>query len=124
MGRTTPLRPTSVDRAALQNELSRQRTELLNGSGSSLTVSTEPGTLSDLADQSSVDCEQDIAIKVKSRTFDRLRCIEQALRAMQAQEYGRCRRCCGEIPAKRLKVQPDALYCVTCQTWLERSGRE
>jgi DnaK suppressor protein len=111
-----------ADRAELRNELSRQRADLLNGPDISLAMAGEPETNADITDQSSADHDQDIAIQVKSRTFDKLRRIERALHSMRLQDYGRCRRCHSEIPAKRLKVQPDALYCVPCQTVLERGS--
>jgi DnaK suppressor protein len=120
--KTGPARkfPASKNEAELRDELSRQRAELLNGADMSLAMSGAPETSADIADQSSADHDQDVAIEVKSRTFDRLRRIERALHLIRTKDYGRCCRCRGEIPAKRLEVQPDALYCVPCQTLLER----
>ena len=74
----------------------------------------------DLIDQASTELEQEIAIHVQIRTFDRLRRIEQALRLIRINDYGRCRRCRAAIPHERLKVQPDAIYCVPCLTLVEQ----
>ena len=105
--------------AELRSELTRQRALLLTSSSLSLTAEEETETCSDLADQASTDFEQDLAMQVKSRTFDKLRRIEQALQLMRTSGYGLCRRCRVEIPHERLKVQPDALFCVPCLTVVE-----
>lgn len=47
--------------------------------------------------------------------------IEEALRRIDAGEYGRCQQCGQEIPRKRLDIQPWARHCVICQD-LEEKG--
>jgi RNA polymerase-binding transcription factor DksA len=78
---------------------------------------------SDLADQASAEFEQDLAMQVRTRTFDKLRRIERALQLMRTNSYGRCRRCHEDILFERLKkVQPDALFCVPCLTINEQDA--
>jgi DnaK suppressor protein len=46
--------------------------------------------------------------------------IRESLAAMDRGEYGFCRRCEEPIAFKRLKVRPEAAFCVACQERLER----
>lgn len=41
--------------------------------------------------------------------------VSQALRRLQAEDFGVCRQCGQEIPFDRLVVEPWALRCVACQ---------
>lgn len=105
-------------------ELSRQRARLLVSLSASLTADGEPEMCSDLADQASAEFEQDLAMQVRTRTFDKLRRIERALQLMRTSGYGQCRRCHEDIASERLKVQPDALFCVSCLTVVEQEAAE
>ena len=132
--RRQPLVPTAKRPAAssrprrpLQNselwiELTRQRAQLLVSSSASLTADGEPDMSSDIADQASTEFEQDLAMQVRTRTFDKLRRIERALQLMRTSGYGQCRRCHEDILYERLKVQPDALFCVPCLTVVEQEA--
>jgi DnaK suppressor protein len=104
----------------------QQRAMLLKRMTGSLILCDEPvETCADPADQASADFEQDLAIQAKVRTLKKLREIERAIRLLQTPGYGRCRRCQAAIPFERLKVKPDALFCVPCLALIERdaSGR-
>jgi DnaK suppressor protein len=46
--------------------------------------------------------------------------IDQALSRIEKGRYGYCKRCNKEIPAKRLELVPEAIYCVTCENDLKR----
>ncbi len=113
-----------LQKSELWIELTRQRTLLLISLSASLTADGEPDVCSDLADQASAEFEQDLAMQVRTRTFDKLRRIERALQLMRTNSYGRCRRCDEEILYERLKVQPDALFCVPCLTIVEQEAAE
>ncbi len=43
-----------------------------------------------------------------------------ALAAFERDEYGECRSCGAEIPFKRLKVRPEAPFCIECRERMER----
>jgi DnaK suppressor protein len=117
-----PRRP--LQKSELWIELTRQRTLLLVSLSASLTADGESDVCSDLADQASAEFEQDLAMQVRTRTFDKLRRIERALQLMRTNSYGRCRRCQEDILYERLKVQPDALFCVPCLTVVEQEAAE
>ena len=50
----------------------------------------------------------------------RMKQIDEALRAIERGDYGLCQNCGAKIPIGRLRVMPDAKYCVPCQEELER----
>lgn len=114
--------PLSIRRADLWQELSRQRAVLLASANLSLAAESAAELYADPADQASTDLEQDVAMQVKVRTFERLRHIERALQLMRTTDYGQCRHCHRNIPYERLKVQPDALFCVPCLTTVEQKA--
>ena len=49
-----------------------------------------------------------------------LKQIETALHKIELGTFGVCQMCDGEIPVKRLRVRPDATYCLSCQEIIER----
>jgi RNA polymerase-binding transcription factor DksA len=49
--------------------------------------------------------------------------VDDALRKVDAGEYGCCERCGREIPAERLEAVPHARDCVTCRAEVEKSLR-
>jgi len=108
--------------AHLQCELNRLRSMLAHETTMSHLITTEPELFADPTDQAAADHELDVSWSVKMRTVEKLRRIEQALISLRERSYGICRRCGQEIPCARLKVQPDSLYCVHCQTMRERRG--
>ena len=60
--------------------------------------------------------QQQRMVQANRRTAQsRLARIEAALRRYHQEEYGLCRECEEEIGYLRLKAQPDAPFCITCQ---------
>ena len=51
----------------------------------------------------------------------RRRLVTAALEAVDKDEYGICRRCEEPISFRRLKVRPEAPFCIACQEALEES---
>ena len=45
----------------------------------------------------------------------RLQLVQQALTAVERDEYGICRRCDAPIGYKRLTVRPESTFCIGCQ---------
>ena len=45
----------------------------------------------------------------------RLKNINLALEKIKEGKYGKCEKCSGEIEEERLKVYPDAKWCIKCQ---------
>ena len=114
--------PLNVRRADLWRELSRQRAVLLASASLSLAAESIAEPYADPSDQASTDLEHGVAMQMKARTFERLRHIERALQLLRTKDYGQCRHCHLDIPYERLKVQPDALFCVPCLTTVEQNA--
>ena len=53
-----------------------------------------------------------------------LRQINHALQKIEMGNFGICIECDEEIPLKRLRVRPDASYCLNCQEAFERENRK
>jgi len=49
----------------------------------------------------------------------RRRQVRESLKALSREEYGLCRRCDEPIGYRRLKVRPEAPFCLACQQKLE-----
>ena len=50
----------------------------------------------------------------------RFRLVQQALRAIESERYGLCRKCDGPIGYRRLKARPESPFCLDCQDAIER----
>jgi RNA polymerase-binding transcription factor DksA len=114
--------PLNVRRADLWQELVRQRAVLLASTNLSFAAESAAELYADPADQASTDLEHDVAMPVKARNVERLRHIEHALHRMRTTDYGQGRHCRRDIPYQRLKVQPDAEFCVPCLTTVEEKA--
>lgn len=49
--------------------------------------------------------------------------IEAAIRKIKKGTYGKCERCGRDIGLKRLEVKPQALYCLKCESEIEKKKR-
>ncbi len=74
----------------------------------------------DPLDQVNRQLELDFAMFRRSREGLTKGRILSALQKIDDGCYGVCEACEEQIPAKRLKVIPDASYCLQCQTRMER----
>ena len=63
---------------------------------------------------------QELSILMRGREQQRLSFIIDALKRMDAGEYGYCESCGDNIPVKRLKILPFVRLCVECQQVEER----
>ena len=59
--------------------------------------------------------EEFISVHRNGIYYEQLRLIEDALRRLDAGQYGVCQSCDDRIPEKRLRALPWARYCLTCQ---------
>lgn len=88
--------------------------DLERGSEASETVELEQNKVGRL---SRMDAMQQQAMQKATQTLIRKRLvqIEQALEALENDDYGYCGECGDEIPQQRLAIRPEALICVSCQ---------
>ena len=71
---------------------------------------------------SRIDAIQQQKMVAANRHRQRIRLQQSlaALRAMDEDEYGYCRRCEEPIAVKRLQVRPESPVCLSCQSAMER----
>lgn len=107
---------------ALRTELVRQRSTLLHELLLDAVPSEDARAYADIADQASADQAMDLTRIGRMRARTRLREIDRALEVMTRRGYGRCIDCRQDIPLSRLRVQPAALLCVSCQASTETAS--
>lgn len=73
-----------------------------------------------LADEASLAVEREKEVTLRRTLQRRLLEVSHALRKLEQGAYGRCDACGQEINPQRLRAQPQAALCITCQTKLER----
>jgi DnaK suppressor protein len=78
----------------------------------------------DFGDQSFASSESSLDLAEAGRDIAELQGIGAALAAINEGTYGYCVRCGDEIPLERLRAQPLALRCVSCQQRSERERAE
>ena len=115
-------------RARLQAEQERLQSEMagLQEGISSQTFGEDEG--SDSAsmhpgDDGSELFEREKNLTVLNTLQVSLRDVEAALVRLESGTYGNCGNCGKAIGEKRLEAMPSAVYCIECQSDLERTGR-
>ena len=113
------------DLKSLKKLLNQQMNELLSGSDCNLAGLEKADDIPpDIMDQVAQKAEQNYSYQLCDRTNHSIKEIEEALQAINNNEYGICRRCEENISIKRLKVRPVARYCIDCKTELEIQARQ
>ena len=64
--------------------------------------------------------QQSIALSSRANLTQRQRKVAAALRAIEAEDYGYCQQCDENIGCARLKVQPEAGFCLSCQEKMDQ----
>ena len=65
--------------------------------------------------------QQSMAVSTRANAQTNLRKIIAALKRIDADDYGFCSKCDQSIEFKRLRVQPQASYCLNCQDQLDQA---
>lgn len=66
------------------------------------------------------DADREVDLAIADREVVELAAIDAALARLASGQYGLCTDCDAEIPLARLKLEPQALRCVACETRRER----
>lgn len=69
----------------------------------------------DMADIGSDNYEQEFTLGLIETEQATVREIDEALDRIDKKQFGRCVACEGAIPKARLKVKPNAKYCIECK---------
>jgi RNA polymerase-binding protein DksA len=78
------------------------------------------GEVGDAGDASTATEQADLRNSQIERDVVELRAIDAALARLEDGSYGLCTRCGGEIGEARLRANPAAQRCITCQAAHER----
>jgi RNA polymerase-binding protein DksA len=81
--------------------------------------SQQPGFSLQLADSATENIQVETDLAIRNIEAEQLSQIDDALRAIDAGDYGICSRCQLPIDFERLKAKPNARYCVACLRLLE-----
>ncbi len=76
--------------------------------------------LDEIDDAPVADVETAVEVAAIERDLRELRGIEAARRRLNSPEYGICVDCEADIPYTRLRANPAAIRCVSCQDRFER----
>ena len=77
--------------------------------------------LSDDADHASIQASGDIGSAISLKQKTELKEIDYALFKIENKTYGICEMCEEQIEIPRLKVKPQAKYCIVCREILEKN---
>ena len=74
----------------------------------------------DEGDLATISHDRELLYNLHESDFQRLRFIQEALKALDRGQYGECVRCGEDINEKRLLAVPWATMCIRCQEETER----
>jgi DnaK suppressor protein len=57
---------------------------------------------------------------LSEQEFQEIQAIDEALARMEGGDFGQCSRCGGAIGRHRMRAVPEARYCMTCSTSVDR----
>lgn len=83
---------------------------------------TDEGAGNHLADDASDLFIRERNLALRASTEDAIARVDAALARLEDGSYGTCARCGQPIGDDRLEALPAAIYCVGCQSELEREG--
>lgn len=107
---------TEMQRREIKNHLIRGIDSLSSQTtGQSLVVENCP----DETDFASQLAQQGVNVAMQRRRMARMGEYENALRRLHETDYGLCEECGEEIGIARLKANPSARLCVSCQSAAE-----
>jgi DnaK suppressor protein len=107
----------------LRKALEDMRQEILDEVRVQIERSRVKDHMGDLGDYATADMAAEYAHLFGERLRHKLQLIEDALDGIENGYYGFCEECEEPINEKRLQLMPFALYCVRCQSELERQAK-
>ena len=75
----------------------------------------------DLADIANDSYEKYLLYDLSLSEKEELSDVDEALRKIEDETYGKCESCQTDIPLPRLEIKPEAKYCVKCREKIENS---
>lgn len=109
-------------RAMLNERLAEMRAEIL--AAQQARAPSDQAASHDVVDRKDEAAQQQfdrLGDVQEQRDIEELKQVESALSRLDEGAYGDCAECGEAIPLERLRVQPAALRCASCQVAQERS---
>ena len=107
----------------LRKTLEDMRQEMLDEVRVQIERSRVQNHTGDLGDYATADMAAEYAQLFGERLTHRLQLIEDALDCIENGDYGFCEECEEPINEQRLQLMPFALFCVHCQSAMERQAK-
>jgi DnaK suppressor protein len=109
------------ERARIQADLDGLEADIATLGGSVHAEGT--GVSNHLADDATDISEQERDLALIGTLQERMREVDRALERLDAGLYGVCERCGEAIMPERLEARPFAIYCLNCQSQVDRQRR-
>ena len=118
---------TAAQRAELEQLLRQRLADLdgrraLHGGGQSRAEQAREMLLQDGDDAPQRDADREVDLAISDREVVEQGAVSQALQRLQGEDYGLCVDCGVHIPFARLKLEPQALRCVACESARETAA--
>ena len=111
-------------RAEFKELLQKQRDDLLQNAGVTVSEMTEEKTnFPDPTDRASLESDRNFELRIRDRERKLLNKIREALERIEADEFGLCESCEEPIGLERLRARPVTTLCIDCKTEEERQER-
>jgi DnaK suppressor protein len=68
------------------------------------------------------DSDREVELALSDQELNELGAVSRALKRVYEPDYGLCTDCRAEIPFDRLKIEPQTLRCVACESRHERKA--
>ncbi len=85
-------------------------------------ASLKSADVSDEADHATISTDSEIEHAINTKLMNELKEIDYALLKISNKTYGICEMCEEPIGIARLKVKPQAKYCIVCREIVEKSS--
>lgn len=117
---------THGQRALLKATLELRKSELdqrlaLHQRGQSRAEHAHEMLQQDGDDAPQRDSDREVELALSDQELNELGAVSRALKRLDDPHYGLCSDCGTEIPFDRLKIEPQALRCVGCESRHERN---
>jgi DnaK suppressor protein len=73
-------------------------------------------------DEAEASFEVDFDLTMKENMARQIKEIDEALERLKDGSFGVCENCGEDIPTERLKVNPNARFCIRCKSEMEKRG--
>ncbi len=109
------------EKAKILEELMKIKGESLNKSFKDASGDLSGYTFH-MADMATDLYDREFSLELAEGERERLYALDEAIKRIDEGTYGKCDSCGGKVSKQRLKVMPQAKYCIECQEKEEKSA--